>query len=96
MTIEPLRSIEKIFTSCLYLNRMFIIIPKEYWNKQVEILVFPLNEMVQKVKDKKKNLQELLSLESIDIEEVKVSDWCVFCICSWSVVVGLMWAPSRS
>jgi hypothetical protein len=27
------------------------------------------------VKQKKKNLQELLSLESIDIEEVKVSDW---------------------
>jgi hypothetical protein len=52
-----------------------IQIPKEYWNKQVEILVFPLNEMVQKVKDKKKNLQELLSLESIDIEEVKVPDW---------------------
>jgi hypothetical protein len=52
-----------------------IQIPKEYWNKQVEILVLPLNEMVQKVKQKKKNLQELLSLESIDIEEVKVSDW---------------------
>jgi hypothetical protein len=44
-----------------------IQIPKEYWNKQVEILVLPLNEMVQKVKQKKKNLQELLSLESIDI-----------------------------
>ena len=42
-----------------------IQIPKEYWNKQVEILVFPLSEMVQKVKQKKKNLQELLSLESI-------------------------------
>ena len=52
-----------------------IQIPKEYWNKQVEILVLPLNKMVQKVKQKKKNLQELLSLESIDIEEVKVSDW---------------------
>jgi hypothetical protein len=52
-----------------------IQIPKEYWNKQVEILVLPLNEMVQKVKQKKKNLQELLSLESIDIEEVRVSDW---------------------
>ena len=52
-----------------------IQIPKEYWNKQVEILVLPLSEMVQKVKQKKKNLQELLSLESIDIEEVRVSDW---------------------
>jgi len=52
-----------------------IQIPKEYWNKQVEILVFPLNEMVEKVKQNKKNLQELLSLGSIDIEEVKVSDW---------------------
>ena len=52
-----------------------IQIPKEYWNEQVEILVLPLNEMMQKVKQKKKNLQELLSLESIDIEEVRVSDW---------------------
>ena len=52
-----------------------IQIPKEYWNKQVEILVLPLNEMMQKVKQKKENLQELLSLGSIDIEEVKVSDW---------------------
>ena len=52
-----------------------IQIPKEYWNKQVEILVLPLSKMVQKVKQKKKNLQELLSLESIDIEEVRVSDW---------------------
>lgn len=52
-----------------------IQIPKEYWNKQVEILVLPLNNMVQPVKQKKKNLQELLSLESINIEEVKVSDW---------------------
>ena len=52
-----------------------IQIPKEYWNEQVEILVFPLNETAQSVKQKKKNLQELLSLESIDIEEVKVADW---------------------
>jgi len=52
-----------------------IQIPKEYWNEQVEILVLPLNEMMQKVKQKKENLQELLSLGSIDIEEVKVSDW---------------------
>jgi len=52
-----------------------IQIPKEYWNKQVEILVFPLSDMVEKVKQNKKNLQELLSLGSIDIEEVKVSDW---------------------
>ena len=57
-----------------YQNNM-IQIPKEYWNKQLEILVLPLSEMVQKVKQKKKNLQELLSLESIDIEEVRVSDW---------------------
>ena len=52
-----------------------IQIPKEYWNKQVEILVLPLNNMVQHVKQKKKNLQELLSIGSINIEEVKVSDW---------------------
>ena len=52
-----------------------IQIPKEYWNRQVEVLVLPLNEMVEKVKEKKRNLQELLSLGSIDIEEVKVSNW---------------------
>ena len=48
-----------------------IQIPKEYWNQQVEILVLPLNK---KEKNIKRNLQELLSLESIDIEEIKAKN----------------------
>jgi len=52
-----------------------IQIPKEYWNRQIEVLVLPLSETAKKANKNKKNLQELLSLESIDIEEVKVLDW---------------------
>jgi len=51
-----------------------INIPKEYWNQKVEILVLPLAEVSNVVRDKK-NLKELLTIESIDIEEVKVQDW---------------------
>ena len=52
-----------------------IKIPKEYWNQQVEILVLPFNEISKKAKKKRKNLQDLLNIGSIDIEEVRVSDW---------------------
>jgi len=51
-----------------------INIPKEYWNQKVEILVLPFAEVSNVVRDKK-NLKELLTIESIDIEEVKVQDW---------------------
>lgn len=51
-----------------------INIPKEYWNQKVEILVLPLAEVSNVVRDKK-NLKELLTIESIDIEEGKVQDW---------------------
>jgi len=50
-----------------------IKIPKEYWDQKVEILVLPFNEISKKVK--KKNLRELLDIGSINIEEVRVSDW---------------------
>jgi len=52
-----------------------IKIPKEYWNQQVEILVLPFNEISKKVGKKKKNLKNLLDIGSINIEEVRVSDW---------------------
>jgi len=52
-----------------------IKIPKEYWNQKVEILVLPLNEISNKVVKKKKDLHDLLHIGSIDIEEVRVSDW---------------------
>jgi len=51
-----------------------INIPKEYWNQKVEILVLPFAEVSNVVRDKK-NLKELLTIESIDIEEIKVQDW---------------------
>ena len=51
-----------------------INIPKEYWNQKVEILVLPFAE-VSNVTRNKKNLKELLTIESIDIEEIKVQDW---------------------
>ena len=52
-----------------------IHIPQEYWNKQVEVLVLPLNEMAHRETNRKKNLQELLSIGTIDIEEIRISDW---------------------
>jgi hypothetical protein len=52
-----------------------IKIPKEYWNQKVEILVLPLNEISKKVEKKKKDLKDLLNIGTIDIEEVRVSDW---------------------
>ena len=52
-----------------------IHIPQEYWNKQVEVLVLPLNEVVERETNRKKNLQELLSIGTIDIEEIRISDW---------------------
>jgi len=52
-----------------------IKIPKEYWNQKVEILVLPFNEISKKVERKKKDLQDLLNIGTIDIEEVRVSDW---------------------
>ena len=52
-----------------------IKIPKEYWNQKVEVLVLPFNEISKKVEKKKKDLKALLHIDSIDIEEVRVSDW---------------------
>jgi len=52
-----------------------IKIPKEYWNQEVEILVLPLSEISNKKTKKRKNLKDLLSIESINIEEVRVSNW---------------------
>jgi len=52
-----------------------IKIPKEYWNQKVEVLVLPFNEISKKVEKKKKDLKALLHIGSIDIEEVRVSDW---------------------
>lgn len=39
------------------------------------LTLFLVSELLSKVQKKKKDLKELLNIESINIEEVRVSNW---------------------